>query len=46
MARIAMIVISGVTALMIPANIDVTSVSASAKRIPGITLSKMATTQR
>jgi hypothetical protein len=35
-----------VTALIIPANIEVTLVSASANKIPGITLSKSETTKR
>jgi hypothetical protein len=43
---IASKVISGVTALIIPARIEVTSVSATANRIPGITLSNNETTQR
>lgn len=43
---IASNVINGVTALMIPARIEVTLVSANAKRNPGITLSKSETTQR
>ena len=37
---IASRVISGVTALMIPASTEVTSVSAKAKKTPGITFSK------
>jgi hypothetical protein len=43
---IASKVISGVTALMIPAKIEVTSVSATANRIPGITFSKSETTHK
>jgi hypothetical protein len=43
---IAISVISGVTALIIPAKIDVTSVSAKAKRTPGITFNRRDTTHR
>jgi hypothetical protein len=43
---IASSVISGVTALIIPAKIEVTSVSATANKIPGITLSKSETTHK
>ena len=43
---IAIRVISGVTALIIPANTEVTLVSANAKRTPGMTLSNSATTHK
>jgi hypothetical protein len=43
---IASKVISGVTALMFPAKIEVTSVWASANKIPGITFKSSETTQR
>jgi hypothetical protein len=43
---IARRVMRGVTALMMPARIEVTSVSARANNTPGITFSKSETTQR
>ena len=44
--RIASTVISGVTALIMPAKIEVTLVSAIANKIPGTTFNNMATTSK